>query len=189
MKRFFFQNIITIIILFGWQMITPAAFAQYNQEYTVKAAMIRNFAKFTRWPKSSISDQANNTITVCLMGEESLLESFAGIRGKKIGGRSIDLQWIDNITGLQGCRLLFIDKTARSELSRIMENLQNKPVLTIGETEKFSHAGGMITFFIQDDRIRFQINPEAARRAGLTLSSNLLELAVIVNRHPCRKNK
>jgi len=120
---------------------------------------------------------------LCLMGDESILESFAGIRGKKVKGRSIELQWVDNITGLQGCDLLFVDRTSRTETSRIMENLRNKAVLTIGETTQFTRAGGMITFFIKDGRIRFQINPEAARRAGLHLSSNLLELAVIVAQH------
>ncbi len=181
MKRFISRTIIMIIILSGVLIHAPEVFAQYSQEQAVKAAMIRNFAQFTRWPKNSVTDQTGNTISICLMGDESMLESFTGIRGKKIKGRSIQLRWVENITGLQKCDLLFVDKTARAEMSRIMASLKGKPVLTIGETEKFTRTGGMITFFEQENRIRFRINPETARRSGLQFSSNLLELAIIVD--------
>ena len=38
----------------------------------------------------------------------------------------------------------------------------------------------MIGLFIEDGRMRFAINPDAAQRAGLRLSSRLLSLAKIV---------
>jgi len=143
--------------------------------------MVRNFAKFTRWPEDSVSKQKKNGMCLCLMGDESILESFAGIRGKTVRSRTIELKWIDNLTGLTDCDLLFVNRESRANMARIMAAVGNRPILTIGETREFTRAGGMITFFLNQGRIRFRINPDAARRSGLTFSSSLLELATIVH--------
>ena len=55
----------------------------------------------------------------------------------------------------------------------------NKPVLTVGETDAFMRAGGVIRFYLDDGRVRFEINPDAAARAGVKVSSKLLNLARI----------
>jgi hypothetical protein len=59
--------------------------------------------------------------------------------------------------------------------------LEGSYILTIGDTEGFGEKGVMINFIIRDNKVRFEINPEAARRAGLTISSKLLSLATIVH--------
>ncbi len=176
--------IIAIIILLTVQAGTTVVSAEVGPEYTVKAAMVRNFAKFTRWPDDSVSRQKKNTMCLCLMGDESILESFAGIGGKTVKGRTIKLKWVDNLAGLTDCDLLFVNRETRANMKRIIEAVKSRPVLTIGETGEFTRAGGMITFFLKQGRIRFRINPEAVRRSGLKLSSSLLELAAIV--HPSR---
>ncbi len=182
MKLPAFPIIIAIILLLTIPAGATVAPAEVGNEYVVKAAMVRNFAKFTHWPEDSISRQRKNTMTVCIMGDESLLESFAGIRGKTVRGRIIELKWIDNLTGLTDCDLLFVNRESRANMARIMEAIGSRPILTIGETREFTRAGGMITFFLNQGRIRFRINPDAARHSGLKLSSSLLELATIV--HP-----
>ncbi|HHD57215.1 MAG TPA: YfiR family protein [Desulfobulbaceae bacterium] len=187
MKLPAFPIIIAIIILLTVKLGATVAQAEVGNEYVVKAAMVRNFAKFTHWPENSPAKDGNATMTVCLMGDESLLESFAGIRGKTVEGRTIELKWIDNLTGLTDCDLLFVNRESRANMARIMEAVGNRPILTIGETREFTRAGGMITFFLNKGRIRFRINPEAARHSGLKLSSSLLELATIVHQHSSKQ--
>jgi hypothetical protein len=58
--------------------------------------------------------------------------------------------------------------------------LNGAGVLTVGDTEGFTEAGGMINLTIVDQRVHFEINPDAARRAGMKISSKLLSLAKIV---------
>ncbi|HHL35240.1 MAG TPA: YfiR family protein [Desulfobulbaceae bacterium] len=181
MKISFYPIIIAIILLLTVQVGTTVVSAEVGPEYTVKAAMVRNFAKFTRWPEDSVSKQKKKGMCLCLMGDESILESFAGIRGKTVEGRTIELKWVDNLTGLDDCDLLFVNRETRTKMSRIMGAIADRPILTIGETKEFTQAGGMITFFLRQGRIRFRINPEAVRRSGLKLSSSLLELATIVH--------
>jgi len=54
------------------------------------------------------------------------------------------------------------------------------PILSVSDIADFTRAGGMIDLVEVEQRIRFNINLSAARRARLRLSSQLLKLATIV---------
>jgi hypothetical protein len=58
--------------------------------------------------------------------------------------------------------------------------LRSERVLTVGETQGFADGGGIINFIEENNKIRFEINAEAARRTGLNISSELLKLARLV---------
>jgi hypothetical protein len=51
--------------------------------------------------------------------------------------------------------------------------------LTIGDTEGFTQRGVMVNFYMENNRVFFEINPNAAMRAGLKISSALLRIAGI----------
>jgi hypothetical protein len=53
--------------------------------------------------------------------------------------------------------------------------------LTVGESADFLSLGGMINFVLEEDRVSFEINLEAAERHRLKLSSKLLAVARVVN--------
>jgi hypothetical protein len=53
-------------------------------------------------------------------------------------------------------------------------------VLTVGDSAGFLERGGVIRFRVEDNKVRFDINPDAAARAHLEVSSQLLKLATIV---------
>ncbi len=61
-----------------------------------------------------------------------------------------------------------------------MQLVKGLPILTVGETPGFAERGGMIRFTLEDNRVRFEINVEAAREADLNISSRLLTLAKII---------
>jgi hypothetical protein len=62
----------------------------------------------------------------------------------------------------------------------VLASLRGKAVLTVGETEDFAEDGGMIAFLVEENKIRFEINLEAADKAKLKISSKLLALAKTV---------
>jgi hypothetical protein len=66
----------------------------------------------------------------------------------------------------------------------ILAGLKDASVLTVGETEGFAARGGIINFYIEGNRVRFEINPDAAHRSGLKISSQLLQLGKLVGRDP-----
>jgi YfiR/HmsC-like len=50
----------------------------------------------------------------------------------------------------------------------------------VNANESFAERGGVINFILENNRVRFEINPSAAARVHLKISSKLLQLAVIV---------
>ena len=65
-------------------------------------------------------------------------------------------------------------------MAEILQHVQGRPILTVGDSEGFCEAGGVINLVRKERHVQFQINSDAARRAGLKISSQLLKLATIV---------
>jgi hypothetical protein len=154
-------------------------------EDEVKAAFIYNFAQFIQWPNRAFPTR-NSPFTMCAIGDpaEGTLEKT--IEGERLNGRSITVRRLTPTDRLQGCHLVYVGalEAKRSEevitaAKRIFAS-DGVPILTIGDSEDFIDLGGMIRFTQADRRIRFEINPDAAQRVSLRVSSRLLRLADIV---------
>lgn len=84
------------------------------------------------------------------------------------------LKWGQN---LRTCHILFICSSQRKHVPQIIESLKGASVLTVGEMEQFTQQGGIINFTMEENKVRFEINTEAAGAARLRISSKLLSLA------------
>lgn len=145
-------------------------------EYAVKAAFLYNFAKFVEWPAEAF-EGPQAAVTFCILGEDP----FAGelervIAGKMVRGRPVAIRYFPRPEGLERCRILFVSSSERDRFGEILVAVR-RGILTVGEDERFARAGGIINFTLRNSRIRFQIDQGAAARAGLAISSRLLELA------------
>ena len=72
---------------------------------------------------------------------------------------------------------MFIGSSLKKRLPEVLAALENRSVLTVSDMMGFLRRGGMINFVIQEDTVRFDINLEAAQRAELKVSSQLLKVA------------
>jgi hypothetical protein len=155
-----------------------AAFAEPSSEYLVKAAFLFNFAKFVKWPESDFP-ATSNAFIVCVLGDAApAIDETIG--GKTIRDKRIVVQHLAGLENAKRCQILFVSGSASAESAKILRPLDGESVLTVGEMNQFAERGGIVNFKTEDNRVRFEINPEAAARAGLELSSQLLKLAVIV---------
>lgn len=153
-------------------------------EYEVKAAFLYNFAKFVEWPADSSAGN-RDTITIAVLGHDpfgNVLDQT--VADKTIRGRRISIRRVSTINEALACQIVFIGLSEERRLGDLIKALQGKSVLTIGETEEFVHRGGIISFRIEGNKVRFEVNLQAAERARLTLSSQLLKLARIVTEDP-----
>jgi len=81
----------------------------------------------------------------------------------------------------RSCHVLFISQPDTETLKQALERVRGLPVLTVSESSDFLRLGGMINFVVEQDRVRFEINLEAAEQHHLKLSSKLLAVARVVN--------
>ena len=147
-------------------------------EDQVKAAFLFNFAKFVTWPAGLAEGEP---IALCVLGSDSFDEALEEVIGSRpVGGRSVVVRPVSSTIEIGACQIVFVRASEHSRAASILEHVGDKPVLTVGESEGFAARGGIINFRVEESRVRFEVNPAAAKRAGLELSSQLLKLAILV---------
>ena len=81
---------------------------------------------------------------------------------------------------LKDCDILFVGSSEAAHLEEVLRSLRGLPILTIGEMPGFAKRGGIINFMLEDNKVRFEVNVDAAKQADMNISSRLLALAKIV---------
>ena len=174
--------ILLFSLLFGPGFKCPAqnsAPTEY-QEYQIKAAFIFNFAKFVEWPPQAFAKDTS-PIVIGVLGVNVFGDNLEqALRNKSIHHRPLLYQEFHSVAEVTNCQVLFIGVSEKKRYAKILGALRGMSVLTVSESDQdqFIDAGGMINFVIQDNRIHFQVNNEAAKSAGLIINSKLLDLAV-----------
>ena len=177
--------IVALSVSLSW---APETFAQArdssdSSEYLIKAGFIFNFAKFVEWPTTAFA-QPDSPIVIGILGTDpfgTIIDQI--VQDKKIGARGFvvkRLKWGSDVKDLRDCKILFVSASEKAHMDELLQMVKGLPVLTVGETPGFAERGGVIRFVLEDNRVRFEVNVEAAHQAELTISSRLLTLARII---------
>ena len=154
-----------------------------SSEYLIKAGFIYNFAKLVEWPATAFP-QPDSPIVIGILGNDPFGATLDRIvADKKISGRVISVKrvkWSKDFKELKDCNILFISSSEKEHIDSVVEAMKGLPILTIGDAPGFAKRGGIINFTLEDNKVRFEVNVEAAKHADLTISSRLLTLAKIV---------
>ena len=148
-------------------------------EYSVKAAFLYHFVEFVEWPQTSPLPTAR--VIIGVLGRDPFGDVLdKAILEKVVAGHSLAIRRFASLETLEPCEILFISSSEMPHLPEILARLKAGPVLTVGEADRFARRGGMIGFFFEDNRVRLEVNRDAAEKAGLRLSSKLLAVARLV---------
>lgn len=148
-----------------------------NKEYNLKAAFIYNFTRFIEW------DTLNNRkeFIIGVVNSSPITESFEEIaRTKTVKNKKIIIQHFYSADEISECDILFISGNSKISLKEILDKIKSKNTLTISEQEGYAKQGTAINFIVINAKLKFEANTKALKSAGLTASSQLLKLAVIV---------
>ena len=159
----------------GAQRLTPEA-------ARLQAAFLLKFPQFVEWPPAVLT--ARKTIDICVARPnpfEGALREL--VKGESVGARALVVRDVGPPDALDTCHVLFMSAST-PDAGRLLERVKGRPVLTVGEADGFLDDGGIIRLRFLDRRLRFDINGAAADRGSLRLSSQLLELAVVVRGRP-----
>jgi hypothetical protein len=149
-------------------------------EYQIKAAFLYNFAKFVEWPPSSFSN-ASAPLQICIFGRDPFGDGLRALTADKtVNGRKFEIDTVIDLQHARTCHILFIASTVAIPVKQIVEALRGANVLTVGDTKDFAEQGGMISFVLENNRVQFAVNRNAAGQAGLKISSKLLSVAKLV---------
>jgi hypothetical protein len=165
----------------GWALLwlartaSGAAYAEHT-EAEVKAAFVLNFVRYTDWPPHAAPSSREAWVVGVREAPDVEAALRALSRGVAIDGRPLRVAHVEpGEAPRTPLHVLYSGASAKRAAGP-----SGRPVLTVGEDADFARTGGVIRVFVEDSRVRFEVNPDAARSAGLGLSSQLLKLARIV---------
>lgn len=149
----------------------------------LKAAYLLNFMRFTDWPPAPKSD----SYLIGVVGDRGLEDALLALADvQTVHERRLRVVRVRSARDATECQLVFFGRViaagADSALGvpEVLRLLEGRPVLTVGEDPGFLGLGGMVNFYREDERLKFEIAPDAVGAGGLVMSSRLLALARIV---------
>jgi hypothetical protein len=149
-------------------------------EYEIKAAYLLNFANFVDWPGAANADP-RTPLRLCLLGSDPLSSALSRMVADNLTrGSSVLLRRVSRTGPVSDCQILYISPSESKFVPQIIASLRSASILTVGESDQFAAQGGMIQLTVEDNRIRFKINPTAVEQARLHMSAKLLALSKIV---------
>lgn len=173
-KRIHHIILSTLLLIMGSLQLQAQTPSRADQ---VKAVFIYNFTQFVDWPSNSFSNNSAPFI-IGILGKDpfgSYMDSV--VAGERFGSHPIEVHRFNSIREARNCQLLFINTT---EPDDAIKELQNRSILTVSDRKDFAAYGGMVRLFVENNKMKLQINLKAAKAANLSISSKLLRLADVI---------
>jgi len=167
------------VVIAGGLFPRFSAKAEEPLEYRLKAVFLLDFTKFIDWPPGTLGSP-DSPFNICVLGNNPFgNELDQVVSGESVYGRKVAIRKLDAQPAPGSCQILFVGR--QDDSSGVLAEL-GRGVLTVGEGGEFVRGGGMISFVVENRRVRFDINQAAAEKAGFRLSSKLLSVAKSVTR-------
>lgn len=159
----------------------PPARAQ-DLETEVRAVYLYNFARYFEWPAAAFPN-AGTPIRICVQASDGFADALErAVAGETINGRRLEAVRVRPSARVRDCHLYYVSTRNDGRVAASLRPLKGRPLLTVGEDDRFLEHGGMIRFRRVENRVRFDINLGAVQQSGLTVSARLLGVAAEVKR-------
>lgn len=143
----------------------------------VKAGFLFHFVRYLEWPSQCFSSK-NAPIVVCIIGKDPIAADIKeALSGQMVESRPLSVRQITDEADKGECHVLYICASEKKRLDKILEAQKSRKVFTVSDLEHFEEEGGMIALRRDGQNIRFRINQKQAEKAGLKVSSKLLQLS------------
>jgi len=182
-----------IFILFIITSLLGAAFPESTfDEYAVKAAFLELVSNYIEWPPGQDMKDKSRPFVITVIGENPFVitrkvKNTTGdwlttlYESQKIKDRKVEIRYISKIEDIPGCHILFISRSMKKNLPEIVEAAQQKPILTVADTEGFAKKGIHINLYIENNKTRYEINQTGLKSSPLIVSYKLFEWGKPVN--------
>jgi len=148
-------------------------------EYSLKAAFIYRFTEYVDWENMAKGQE----FKIAILGDTPLTGNLINIaENAEVGNRKIDVEEFDNLNEIDECQILFVSRDISVPLQSILNKFEGKETLIVTERDGYGEKGSCINFFLSESKIKFEVNLEAVEKAGLAVSSQLLQHAVVIGK-------
>ena len=153
------------------------AIAQMD-EYSIKAGYLYNFSKYVDWPDGAVGAK----FVFCIVGDDP----FAGKLDQTIAGKTtrdgkpMEVRKI-GAEEVKSCQIAFVSRAEKRHIAAILIATKGATVMTVADFSPFAESGGVAGFRLEDNKVKVDLNMDAANRAALKVSSKLQQVANLVS--------
>ncbi|HLP76303.1 MAG TPA: YfiR family protein [Candidatus Paceibacterota bacterium] len=151
----------------------------------VMAGFIRNFAHYVIWPTNAFADE-HSPWRIGIVGDDPLGDVLEKtLAGRSEQGRAFEVVRAKSVSELPFCQIVFLEEKDSAKRRAALDQLRDKPVLTVSDLPRFLQDDGIIQFQIRE-RIEMNINLDQARAVSLNIPAKVLEVTreVVENGKP-----
>lgn len=178
-NKLFTQIYFTVLVLI---FTSQLSFAQKFTEYEVKLVYLYQFSRFIDWPEGTFVDSSRFIIGVYGNNPFGNMPDII-LKDKLFKGGESKVINITTIEDALKCNMIFFSGLKNYDILKLIKSLDNAPILLVGDQiDDFCIIGGMVNFTQKESKYRFEVNPDFAKNANLTMSSKLFSIAKIINK-------
>jgi hypothetical protein len=168
------KNIRLILLFF---LISNYSKAQ-SVEYSVKAMFIEKIARLTEWPVNN----NNDFFVITVLGKSPFNGELEKLSQKvKIKNKPIKIYYINDYKYISNCNVLFICNSEKNIIPEIINQYGNSGILFVADSQGFCKKGIHFNFYFdEDETLKYEVNPEAIKRAKLMVDLQLLNYGKII---------
>ncbi len=152
-----------------------------EREITLKASFLLNLSKFIYWPKKRLLLNKRESLVLCFPGEDPFDGILETARKESLLQMNLEIKRFVPDNQMRNCNILFLTVKEDRRLNQILSQIKGAPVVTVADTNGFAYRGAMINFIIVDNKIRFKVNRQTMNDNPIKLSSELLDLSIMVD--------
>ena len=176
-RHIFIVTTILVLLCSGFVGKNP----QLVHEYELKSATLFKICNYVIWPTSG---DESKTFDIVVLGTPEEIAQFNFPPNKLLNNKAIRLIGLDDYQLINDCQVLFVCQSKKDEVSQILEFIQDKNILTFSDNEALFEQGIMINFYVDENRVKFELNPEVINRSNIQLHSQLYSIGKIKTQQP-----
>jgi hypothetical protein len=150
--------------------------AERPREALVKAAFLHKFFSFVEWPEGAFP-KSDTPLRIGVIGDEEILQDLQELaKDRSRDGRPVMAVRVMPGEPLGNFHILYVKSGNNAQVAGLLASAP-EGVLTVVDAEAAHPKGSVMSFFVEDGRVRFGVSLDAAARQRLRLSSRLLSVA------------
>jgi hypothetical protein len=146
--------------------------------YLVKSVTLYKICLFTMWPEKDAAKEAFNII---ILGQLPKGNKISIPDEKRHKGRKIIIKEIQMLSEIEKCDVLFITSSMNDRLESVLASVKKRPILTFADTQGFAQRGVMVNFYIEEDKVKFELNRREIFNSPLKMSPQIFSIGKNVN--------
>jgi hypothetical protein len=164
-----YKRFIRLVLIFFLLINFKTAFSQVEK---FEALYIYNLCNYVEWPDNTIG----NEFVISVVGNNKVISYLEQtVKGKKIQNKPIIVKVVNSAADANGSQIVFVPSESSDKIKSYAQTVKN--ALIISHSDGATDMGAGINFFMQSNKLKFDLYQGNIASKNLKISGKLKELA------------